>query len=54
MLVKGWLVSEWGISENNRKARFYRLTAEGKKQLARETESFEHLVNSIQRVLRTA
>jgi len=54
MLIKGWLTSEWGISENNRKARFYRLTAEGKKQLARETESFEHLVTSIQRVLRTA
>jgi transcriptional regulator len=54
MLVKGWLASEWGISENNRKARFYRLTAEGRKQLARETESFERLVSSIQRVLRTA
>jgi PadR family transcriptional regulator, regulatory protein PadR len=54
MLVKGWLVAEWGISENNRKARFYRLTPEGRKQLARETESFEHLVTAIQRVLRTA
>ena len=54
MLVKGWLVAEWGISENNRKARFYRLTPEGRKQLAHETESFEHLVNAIQRVLRTA
>ncbi|MBV8843313.1 MAG: PadR family transcriptional regulator [Bryobacterales bacterium] len=54
MLVKGWLASEWGTSENNRKARFYRLTAEGRKQLARETESFERMVSSIQRVLRTA
>lgn len=54
MLVKGWLVAEWGISENNRKARFYRLTPEGRKQVARETESFEHQVNAIQRVLRTA
>lgn len=54
MLVKGWLASEWGTSENNRKARFYRLTAEGRKQLARETESFDRLVRSIQRVLRTA
>jgi transcriptional regulator len=54
MLVKGWLVAEWGISENNRKARFYRLTPEGRKQLARETESFDRLVSSIQRVLRTA
>jgi transcriptional regulator len=54
MLVKGWLVAEWGISENNRKARFYRLKPEGRKQLARETESFDRLVSSIQRVLRTA
>ena len=54
MLVKGWLVAEWGISENNRKARFYRLTPEGRKQLARETESFDHLVTAIQRVLRMA
>ncbi|HYK62572.1 MAG TPA: PadR family transcriptional regulator [Bryobacteraceae bacterium] len=54
MLVKGWLVAEWGISENNRKARFYRLTPEGRKQLARETETFDHLVNAIQRVLRMA
>jgi transcriptional regulator len=54
MLVKGWLASEWGTSENNRKARFYRLTAGGRKQLERETESFDRLVSSIQRVLRTA
>src|SRR5262245_52311153 len=54
MLVKGWLEAEWGISENNRKARFYRLTAEGRKQLARETKQFEKLVMAIQRVLRTA
>ena len=53
MLVKGWLAAEWGISENNRKARFYRLTVEGRKQLARETESFDYLVTAIQRVLRT-
>ena len=53
MLVKGWLAAEWGISENNRKVRFYRLTAEGRKQLARETESFDYLVTAIQRVLRT-
>jgi len=54
MLVKGWLAAEWGTSENNRKARFYRLTSDGRKQLARETESFERMVSSIQRVLRTA
>src|SRR5215831_2399314 len=53
MLVKGWLAAEWGISENNRKARFYRLTADGRKQLERESAEFERLVRSIQRVLRT-
>jgi PadR family transcriptional regulator PadR len=54
MLVKGWLAAEWGISENNRKARFYRLTAEGRKQLRTETEEFDKLVKSIQLVMRTA
>jgi PadR family transcriptional regulator len=53
MLVKGWLAAEWGISENNRKARFYRLTAEGRKQLEKESAEFERMVRSIQRVLRT-
>ena len=53
MLVKGWLEAEWGVSENNRKARFYRLTAEGRKQLERESAEFDRLVRSIQRVLRT-
>lgn len=54
MLVKGWLEAEWGISENNRKARFYKLTTEGRKQLARETEDFDRLVHAIQQVMRTA
>jgi PadR family transcriptional regulator, regulatory protein PadR len=54
MLVKGWLKAEWGVSENNRKARFYRLTPEGRKQLEQETEDFEKLVRAIKMVLRTA
>ena len=54
MIIKGWLKSEWGISENNRKARFYRLTAEGRKQLEKETEGFERMVKSIQLVMRNA
>jgi len=54
MLVKGWLKAEWGISENNRKARFYRLTPEGRKQLEREAEDFDRLVRAIQLVMRTA
>lgn len=54
MLVKGWLNGEWGISDNNRKARFYRLTPTGKKQLAMDAEKFEELIRSIQMVMRTA
>src|SRR3954470_18059251 len=54
MLVKGWLKAEWGISENNRKARFYRLTPEGRKQLDQEAVEFERMVRAIQLVMRTA
>jgi transcriptional regulator len=53
MLVKGWLKAEWGTSENNRKARFYRLTPEGRKQLHAESMEFNKLVKSIQLVMRT-
>lgn len=53
MLVKGWLGAEWGTSENNRRARFYRLTPDGRKQLARESDEFGRLVEAIQRVMRT-
>ena len=54
MLVKGWLNAEWGVSENNRKARFYRLTPEGRKQLDSEAKNFDQLVRAVQLVLRTA
>lgn len=54
MLVKGWLTAEWGISENNRKARFYRLTPEGRRQLEREAKGFDAMVRAIQLVMRTA
>jgi len=54
MLVKGWLAAEWGVSENNRKARFYRLTPEGRKQLDKEAGEFDRLVRAIQLVMRTA
>src|ERR1700732_144513 len=53
MLVKGWLAAEWGISENNRRARFYRLTPEGRKQLEAESKEFDKLVRAIQLVMRT-
>jgi PadR family transcriptional regulator len=54
MLVKGWLAAEWGVSDNNRRARFYRLTRDGRKQLETETREFETLVRHIQLVMRTA
>ena len=53
LLVKGWVQAEWGTSENNRKARFYRLTPEGRKQLHAEAREFEKIVKSIQLVMRT-
>jgi PadR family transcriptional regulator PadR len=54
MLLKGWLAAAWGISENNRKARFYRLTPEGRKQLAREAGEFDKVIQAIKLVMRTA
>ena len=54
MLVKGWLKAEWGISENNRRARFYRLTPDGRKQLEAEASDFERLIKSIQLVMKSA
>jgi PadR family transcriptional regulator PadR len=54
MLVKGWLSAEWGISDNNRKARFYRLTPLGRRQLEAEAKAFDQMVRSIQLVMRTA
>jgi PadR family transcriptional regulator, regulatory protein PadR len=48
---KGWIRSEWGASENNRKARFYSITKTGRKRLAQETESWERIAAVIGRVL---
>ena len=53
MLIKGWLKAEWGVSETKRKARFYRLTPAGRKQLEAETEEFNQMVRAIQLVMRT-
>src|ERR1700722_18646354 len=49
---QGWIVSEWGTSENNRKARFYSITERGLKQLALESENWERISGVIGRVLR--
>jgi transcriptional regulator len=50
--MQGWIRSTWGVSENNRKARFYSITKRGLKQLARETENWERISGVIGRVLR--
>ncbi|HEY7405310.1 MAG TPA: PadR family transcriptional regulator [Candidatus Angelobacter sp.] len=49
-----WIASFWGTSENNRKARYYRLTPAGRRQLAEQTSRWEQLVQAINRVLRPA
>jgi transcriptional regulator len=51
MQVKGYVKAEWGISENNRRARFYRLAPKGEKQLAREVESFDRVMEAIAQVM---
>jgi transcriptional regulator len=48
---QGWITADWGISENNRKAKFYSITKSGLKQLARETASWEQISGVIGRVL---
>ncbi|HEV2991390.1 MAG TPA: PadR family transcriptional regulator [Candidatus Angelobacter sp.] len=51
---RGWISSFWGTSENNRKARYYRLTRTGRKQLAEQTSRWDQLVKAINRILRPA
>jgi transcriptional regulator len=52
LLIKGWVKAAWGASENNRRARYYTLTAAGRKHLAAERAEFDRMVGGIQRVLR--
>lgn len=54
MLRNGWVEAEWGLSETNRKVRFYRLTSQGKAQLKRELASYGRMTQAIQAILRTA
>ncbi len=54
LLVNGWLSAEWGASENNRRARYYRLTAAGRRQLASECAEFHRIVGAIERILEMA
>jgi len=50
---RGWIESEWGVSENNRKARFYKLTPTGRKQLVEERSNWDRLSSAVNLVLRT-
>lgn len=54
MLIKGWIAGEWGKTKDNRRARYYRLTANGRKQLEREVETYQRVARAIGLVLRTA
>jgi PadR family transcriptional regulator, regulatory protein PadR len=54
MESEGWVDAEWKVSETNRRVKLYRITAEGKRQLAREQESWERLSRAVSKVLRMA
>jgi PadR family transcriptional regulator len=54
MLIKGWVEAEWGVSENNRRARFYKLTPAGRKQLQAEIAEFDKVTRAIVRVIQPA
>ena len=51
LLQKGWIAAAWGTSENNRRARFYSITARGRRQLREEAENWERIAGVIQRLL---
>jgi transcriptional regulator len=54
MLIKGWIVGNWGKTEENRRARYYRLTADGRKQLDRELERYGRVAQAIARIVAPA
>lgn len=54
LALKGWVKAEWGQSENNRRARYYKLTAAGRKQLTQEVADFERTLEAIMRVMQPA
>ena len=51
---QGWILASWGVSENNRKAKFYAITRAGRRQLATETDNWQRISGVIARLLRTA
>lgn len=54
MLIKGWVTAEWGVTSGNRRARYYRLTPSGRKQLTIELSQFQRVFGAINRVTQTA
>jgi PadR family transcriptional regulator, regulatory protein PadR len=54
MLIKGWVTAKWGVTPENRRARYYRLTNAGRKQLEVELSQFERVMAAISRVIQTA
>ena len=52
LLLNGWVKADWGVSENNRRARYYTLTAAGRKRLTVEVEQFDRMILAIHKVLR--
>lgn len=54
MLIKGWVKAEWGVTEENRRARYYKLTPAGRKQLEMELSQFERVIGAVRRVIQPA
>lgn len=54
MLIKGWVTAKWGATAENRRARYYKLTAAGRKQLEAEISGFERVIAAVTRVIKTA
>jgi len=54
MLIKGWVTAEWGTTAGNRRARYYTLTSDGRKQLAIELSQFERVIGAITRIIQIA
>lgn len=54
LVKRGWLKADWGVSQSNQRAKFYRLTPEGRKQLLREESRWQQLVHAIGRVMKPA
>lgn len=54
MLLKGWVTAEWGVTAGNRRARYYQLTAVGRKQLAAEVDQYQRVNGAIHKILQTA